>query len=266
MGGNVRFSSNTGGSVDVSEFLKVSGGLSTSLKPVEDNLGGTSSLYLTKKGASSLMSFGSASASDLVGLTHYVGNDGIGRTTKNSSAVTLEQLNYLGQIFRNRPTPTSTLNGMVNTGDGGFSGGVNAFLGSANGTFHAHNQTTNSPDIVNYQVLGIPIFKIDGAGNVYGTANFRLFGSGRIIFAPSGTERVRFEGTQSIFQDNGVTTASANSLMQLNSTTKGFAPPRMTTAQRLAIPVTAADYGLIVTDTTIGANYQYTLATGWAAM
>lgn len=45
----------------------------------------------------------------------------------------------------------------------------------------------------------------------------------------------------------GTTTPDASALLDVSSTTKGFLPPRMTTAQRVAI-VVAAD-GMIVYDT-----------------
>jgi hypothetical protein len=54
-----------------------------------------------------------------------------------------------------------------------------------------------------------------------------------------------------------ITTFSSNNtaMLQIDSTTKGFLPPRMTNAQRLAIASPAV--GLIVYDTTLLALFQY---------
>jgi len=48
----------------------------------------------------------------------------------------------------------------------------------------------------------------------------------------------------------GATTANASSMLQIDSTTQGFLPPRMTTTQKNAIASPAA--GLVVYDTTLG--------------
>ena len=48
----------------------------------------------------------------------------------------------------------------------------------------------------------------------------------------------------------GATTANASSMLQIDSTTQGFLPPRMTTTQKNAIATPAA--GLVVYDTTLG--------------
>jgi hypothetical protein len=54
---------------------------------------------------------------------------------------------------------------------------------------------------------------------------------------------------QYVLDDSGTLTRDASSILQANSTTKGFLPPRMTTAQRLAITSPAAS--LIVFDTDV---------------
>jgi hypothetical protein len=48
----------------------------------------------------------------------------------------------------------------------------------------------------------------------------------------------------------GTTTVAASALLNLNSTTKGFLPPRMTTVQRDAIATVAGDAGLTIFNTT----------------
>jgi len=80
------------------------------------------------------------------------------------------------------------------------------------------------------------------------------------FFAPNSTElrgtylRARSstfigfaDSTQGIVIDSSATTPSASAILQTNSTTKGFLPPRMTTAQKNAI--TSPATGLVVFDT-----------------
>lgn len=61
----------------------------------------------------------------------------------------------------------------------------------------------------------------------------------------SGTAQNYLAGALSI----GVTTANASALLQIDSTTRGFLPPRMTTAQKNAIGTPAT--GLVIYDTTL---------------
>jgi len=48
----------------------------------------------------------------------------------------------------------------------------------------------------------------------------------------------------------GTTTINSSAILQTDSTTKGFLPPRMTTTQKNAIATPAS--GLVVYDTTLG--------------
>jgi len=54
---------------------------------------------------------------------------------------------------------------------------------------------------------------------------------------------------QYVLDDSGTLTANSSTILQANSTTKGFLPPRMTTAQKNAIASPAT--GLVVYDTTL---------------
>jgi hypothetical protein len=56
----------------------------------------------------------------------------------------------------------------------------------------------------------------------------------------------------------GSKTSTASSILTLESTTKGFLPPRMTTTQKNAIATPAA--GLVVYDTTLAKLCVYTTA------
>lgn len=60
----------------------------------------------------------------------------------------------------------------------------------------------------------------------------------------------------------GTTTPDASSILELRSTDKGFLPPRVTTAQRLAIASPAN--GLLVFDTDFGCYYYY--SSGWNSL
>lgn len=64
--------------------------------------------------------------------------------------------------------------------------------------------------------------------------------------ASSVTTRLLIDSSGSV--GIGTTTPSSDAILQLNSTTKGFLPPRMTTVQRDAIPTPAE--GLVIYNTT----------------
>jgi hypothetical protein len=76
-----------------------------------------------------------------------------------------------------------------------------------------------------------------------------------------------YQGTGNVIVDAGsfavgTTTPSAKALVDLTSTTKGFLPPRMTTAQRDAI--TSVPAGLMIYNTTTNKLNVYT--TAWEAI
>ncbi len=82
------------------------------------------------------------------------------------------------------------------------------------------------------------------------TAYASVFGSFRnvpIQFATNNTVRMTIDGGGSV--GIGVASPSASAILQVDSTTKGMLPPRMTTTQRDAI--TSPATGLIVYDTTV---------------
>ena len=77
-----------------------------------------------------------------------------------------------------------------------------------------------------------------------------------IIFATNVTERMRLDSSGSL--GIGATSVNASAITQIDSTTKGFLPPRMTTVQKLAISTPAA--GLMVYDTTLNKLCVFTTA------
>jgi hypothetical protein len=77
-----------------------------------------------------------------------------------------------------------------------------------------------------------------------------------IIFATNVTERMRLDSSGSL--GIGATSVNASAITQIDSTTKGFLPPRMTTVEKLAISTPAA--GLMVYDTTLNKLCVFTTA------
>ncbi len=62
----------------------------------------------------------------------------------------------------------------------------------------------------------------------------------------------------------GIPNPDPSAILHLESTTKGFIAPRMTTAQRTALPAPAD--GLLVYDVTVGCFFYYTTANGWLSL
>lgn len=98
-----------------------------------------------------------------------------------------------------------------------------------------------------------------------GTNNFSFrgdiaVGSGRWNLYMNGTATNYLAGVLTI----GTTSPSASALLQMNSTTQGFLPPRMTSAQRTAIASPAIGLMVYQTDSIEG-MYVYK-SSGWALM
>lgn len=87
--------------------------------------------------------------------------------------------------------------------------------------------------------------------------------SSRHVYIRAGAGQVAtfLEGGQVFIAPSG--TISASAMLQVDSTTKGFLPPRMTTTQKNAISSPAT--GLMVFDTTLGKVCVYTGA-AWETM
>jgi hypothetical protein len=101
---------------------------------------------------------------------------------------------------------------------------------------------------------------ITSATNNYGFYGNIGSGTGRWNLYMNGTANNYLAGALSI----GVTTANDSALLQVDSTTKGFLPPRMTAAQRAAIASPAEGLVVFQTDGTVGL-YLYASA-AWHAM
>jgi hypothetical protein len=98
---------------------------------------------------------------------------------------------------------------------------------------------------------------LTGATNNYGFYGNIASGTNRWNLYMAGTAQNYLAGALSI----GVTTANASALLQVDSTTKGFLPPRMTAAQRTAIGTPAT--GLIVYQTDGVEGLWINTSTGW---
>jgi hypothetical protein len=89
---------------------------------------------------------------------------------------------------------------------------------------------------------------------------FNNFATGGYIgFLIGGTSALRIANSRSVLI--GTETDLASSILTISSTTKGFLPPRMTNAQRLAIATPAV--GLIVYCTDMVEGLYINKSTGW---
>ena len=95
--------------------------------------------------------------------------------------------------------------------------------------------------------------------NVQAQLRTNSTGGIRITGVGAATEWARFASTGNFLI--GTTTDVASSILTLGSTTKGFLPPRMTNAQRLAIATPAV--GLIVYCTDVVEGLYINKSTGW---
>jgi hypothetical protein len=84
------------------------------------------------------------------------------------------------------------------------------------------------------------------------------FSTGKIKFAAGGSSTAQMTLSASGVLSIGTTSPNASAITQIDSTTQGFLPPRMTTTQKTAIATPAA--GLVVYDTTLNKLCVYTTA------
>lgn len=128
-----------------------------------------------------------------------------------------------------------------------------AWLGfaSTTGSFIPLSGTT-----VGNNVSGNILF--NNSTKIYSAAGASLFwnSAGAIVMTPGSSSLISFGGGS--FANDGVLDASA--IFQINSTSKGFILPSMTTTQRNAISSPAT--GLCIYNTTNG-NFEYYNGTAW---
>ena len=101
-----------------------------------------------------------------------------------------------------------------------------------------------------------------------GSSGSYIKGNGTIKYIPKFSDSVTL--ANSLLYDNtinlsiGTTSPDSSALLQMNSTTKGFLPPRMTQAQRLAI--TTPIIGLMVYQTDGTEGLYVKTSFGWVAI
>ena len=90
----------------------------------------------------------------------------------------------------------------------------------------------------------------------FNTMHYILTGAIRGYF--SSNYRHLWQGTTSVLNDNTTPSAEASAILALQSTSRGFLPPKMTTVQKTAITTPSA--GLMVYDTTLNKLCVFTTA------
>jgi hypothetical protein len=106
-----------------------------------------------------------------------------------------------------------------------------------------------------------------GAGFVAGRAASEVFlgndGAIALSFLINNTERMRLDPSGNL--GIGASTINASAKLQVDSTTQGFLPPRMTSTQRSAI--SSPSVGLVVYQTDgVEGLYIYTNTNGWKSL
>jgi hypothetical protein len=140
-------------------------------------------------------------------------------------------------------------------------GGSVATLVNFNSTNASGFYTTYSASGVEKAYIGL------GANTISGLAisDFGIVGSANIVIASGsgGTETMRIDSTKRIGIGTGAS-INASAKVQIDSTTQGFLPPRMTSAQRTAISSPAT--GLIVYQTDGVEGLWLRTSTGWVEL
>lgn len=114
--------------------------------------------------------------------------------------------------------------------------------------YTANQSTIGAGSSVTNQYGFLASSNLTGATNNYGFYGNISAGTNRWNLYMNGTAQNYLAGALSI----GVTTANASAQLQVDSTTKGFLPPRMTSAQRTAIATPAEGLVVFQTDGTVG--------------
>jgi hypothetical protein len=199
----------------------------------------------TAIGVSSLTSNTTASSNTAVGVSSLTSNTT--GTTNTAIGVSALQSNTTGN--------NNTANG-VGSLQNNTTGNANTALGRDSGRFITGGVTTNT--ITNNSIfLGYNTrAAADNQTNqiVIGYQETGL-GSNTTIIGNTSTTLTALRGSIIL----GATAINASAQLQVDSTTKGFLPPRMDTTQKNAIVTPAA--GLVIYDTTLNKLCVYT--TGW---
>jgi hypothetical protein len=201
-------------------------------------MNGTANNYLAGSlgiGTTSLTGLSLAVTKTITGATTSYGivSNGTAQSDVTSQAI------FFGTVARTQAT-TYTLSALHH-------------FSASQGTFGAGSTVTTQRGFFVENTL-------TGATNNHGFYGDIAAGTGRYNLYMNGTAQNYLAGALSI----GVTTANASALLQVDSTTKGFLPPRMTAAQRAAIATPAEGLVVVQTDGTQGL-YLY-IGAAWHAL
>jgi hypothetical protein len=183
------------------------------------------------------------------GSNSFFGNNsGFNNTTGSSNTA-----NGVNALFNNTTGSSNTANGL-NALFNNTTGGNNVVLGTNAGRY-AGSGTTAMTSVNNSIYLGYQTRGLNATGStneiVIGFDVVGL-GSNTTLIGNSSTTLTSLYGAVI----TGGTSANASAQLQVDSTTKGFLPPRMTTTQKNAIASPAT--GLMVYDTTLNKLAVYT--------
>jgi hypothetical protein len=193
---------------------------------------------------------------------YMAGSLGIGTTQPNTTNI------YIRRNLTGATTMYSVLNESVVQSDvtstTGFFNQSNtqasAFTLSTYSHYQAVQGTIGAGSTITTQQGFVANATLIGATNNYGFRGVIPSGTGRWNLYMDGTAQNYLAGALSI----GVTTANASALLQVDSTTKGFLPPRMTATQRGAIASPAEGLIVFQTDGVVGL-YIYA-SSAWHAL
>jgi hypothetical protein len=190
-------------------------------------------------------------------------------TTGNSNTA-----NGFNALSNNTTGFSNTANGVNalasnTTGNSNTANGVNALFNNTTGS----NNTANGRDAGRFIADGTTANTITNNSVFLGTNTRALadnqtnqivigndaigLGSNSVVLGNSSIIRTALRGQTSVNTD----TVNASAQLQIDSTTRGFLPPRMTNAQRLAIASPAV--GLIVYCTDVVEGLYVNKSTGW---
>jgi len=176
------------------------------------------------------------------------------RITKNiTGATTSYAIRQDGIVQSDSTTAAYGMRNDMNTAAASFTVGSYNHYYATEGTIGAGSAVTN-------QYGFIVTSSMTSATNNYGFFGAIASGANRWNLYMGGTAQNYLAGALSI----GVTTANASALLQVDSTTRGFLPPRMTAAQRTAIASPAT--GLIVYQTDGVEGLWLRVSTGWVEL
>lgn len=214
---------------------------------------GSSNLY--RSGLNTIRTDGSLNVSGTLLLGNGVINASGGNITLNNVA-NLSAVTGLFSLYPPTLTGSSATSALSISQTWNTTG--NPTLIFANVTNTASGATANLMDL---QVGGASQFRINKTGTITINGPINNINSGIIQIGGDGTTSANsYFNIISQSAGIGVSSIDASAKLHVESTSKGFLPPRMTTAQKNAIASPAA--GLMVYDTTLN-QMSYYNGTAW---